>query len=103
MFHPWWLVLLVILILWGLIFGSIAMVTRRLGFLVQFIPGFILLFGGELLNHYYLHGWSFLRNFPPGNTDPVLRALALGILTGFLIPIINAVMKQFYKIKQRLG
>lgn len=102
-FHPWWLVILVILILWGLIFGSIAMCTRRLGFLVQYIPGFILLFGGELLNHYYLEGWSFLINVPPGNTDPVVRALVLGILTGFLIPIINAVMKQFYKIKLRLG
>ena len=102
-FHPWWLVFLVILMLWGLIFVSIAMGTRRLGFLVQYIPGFILLFGGELLNHYYLHGWSFLKNVPPGNTDPVLRALVLGILTGFLIPIINAVMKQFYKIKLRLG
>jgi nucleoside-diphosphate-sugar epimerase len=102
-FHPWWLVFVIILILWGLIFGSIAMGTRRLGFVVQFIPGFILLFGGELLNHYYLHGWSFLRNIPPGSTDPVLRALVLGIITGFLIPIINAIMKQFYKIKLRLG
>jgi nucleoside-diphosphate-sugar epimerase len=102
-FHPWWLVFLVILILWGPIFGSIAMGTRRLGFLVQYIPGFILLFGGELLNHYYLHGWSFLKHIPPGNTDPLVRALVLGILTGFLIPIINAIMKQFYKIKLRLG
>jgi dihydroflavonol-4-reductase len=102
-FHPWWLVFVVILILWGLIFGSIAMGTRRLGYLVQYIPGFILLFGGELLNHYYLHGWSFLRKVPPGNIDPVLRALVLGIFTGFLIPIINAIMKQFYKIKLRLG
>jgi hypothetical protein len=101
-FHPWWLVFLVILILWGLIFGSIAMGTRRLGFLVQYFPGFILLFGGELLNHYYLHGWSFLKGAPPGNIDPVPRALVLGMLTGFLIPIINAVMKQFYKIKLRL-
>lgn len=102
-FHPWWWVFLVILILWGLIFGSIAMVTRRLGFLVQYIPGFILLFAGELLNHYYLQGWSFLIDVPPGNTEPVLRALVLGILTGFLIPIINAMMKRFYRIKLRLG
>jgi len=102
-FHPWWLVFLVILILWGLIFGSIAMGMRRLGFLVQYIPGFILLFGGELLNHYYLHGWSFFKDGPPGDTAPVQRALVLGILTGFLIPIINAVMKQFYKIRLRLG
>lgn len=102
-FHPWWLVFLVILILWGLIFGSIAMGTRRLGFLVQYIPGFILLFGGELLNHYYLHGWSFYKEGLLGDTDPLVRALVLGILTGFLIPIINGIMKQFYKIKLRPG
>jgi hypothetical protein len=102
-FHPWWLVFLVILILWGLIFGSMAMGTRRLGFLAQYIPGFILLFGCELLNHHYLHGWSFFKDGPLGNPDPLVRALILGILTGFLIPIINVIMKQFYKIKLRLG
>jgi hypothetical protein len=93
----------VISILWGLIFGSIAVGTRRLGFPVQYMPGFILLFAGELSNHYYLHGWSFLKEGPWGNINPVLRALALGILTGFLIPIINALMKQFDKIKLRQG
>jgi hypothetical protein len=98
-FHPWWLVFLVILILWGLIFGSLAMGTRRLGFLVQYILGFILLFGGELLNHYYLHRWSFYKEKPLGDTDPLVRAMVLGILTGFLIPIINRIMKQFYKTK----
>jgi hypothetical protein len=102
-FHPWWLVFLVIVILWGFIFGSIAMGTRRRGFLVQYIPGFILLFGGELFNHYYLHGWSFLKGAPPGNMDPVLRALVLGILSGFLIPIINTIMKQFDKRKPGPG
>jgi hypothetical protein len=93
----------VILILWGLIFGSIAVGTRRLGFPGQYMPGFILLFAGELLNHYYLHGWSFLKEGPGGNINPVLRALVLGMLTGFLIPIINALMKQLDKIKPRQG
>lgn len=102
-FHPWWLALFVILILWGFIIGSIAMGMRCLGCLVQFIPGFILLFGGELLNQYYLHGWSFLKDGPLYSQDPVLRALILGILTGFLIPLINGIMKQFYKIKLKLG
>jgi len=102
-FHPWWLVFVAILILWGLVFGSIAMGTRRRGFLVQYIPGFILLLGGELLNHYYLQGWSFYKEGLLGDTDPLVRALVLGMLTGFLIPMINAIMKQFYKIRLRLG
>lgn len=101
-FHPWWLVLVVIFILWGFIFGSIAMAVRRLGYLVQYIPGFVLLFGGELLNHYYLQGWSFYKEGLLGNTDPLVRALVLGMLTGFLIPIINVIMKQLYKIRLRL-
>jgi nucleoside-diphosphate-sugar epimerase len=103
LFHPWWLVFAVIIILWGLIFGTIAMGTRQSGYLIQYIPGFILLCGGELLNHFYLHGWSFFKDGLLGGTNPVIRAVILGILTGFLIPLINAIMKQFYKIKLRLG
>ncbi|UCH95463.1 MAG: NAD-dependent epimerase/dehydratase family protein [Candidatus Aminicenantes bacterium] len=102
LFTPWWLVFVVLLILWGLIFGWFAMITRRCVILVQYIPGFILLFGGELLNNYYLDAWTF-ENGPLGNMNPVVRALVLGILAGFLIPIINEIMKQLYKWKLRLG
>ena len=102
-FQPWWLVFVVVLVPWGLIVGSIAMVIRTRGFLVQYLPGFILLFGAELLNHYYLHSWEFYGGSLFGITNPVVRAGVLGILAGFIIPIINALMKQFYKIKLRLG
>ena len=102
-FQPWWIVFGIVLGLWGIVFGSIAMVTRTRSFLVQYIPGFILLFGGELLNDYYLHKWNFPNDSLYGITDPVARAAVLGIATGFLIPIINGLMKIFYKIKLRLG
>jgi hypothetical protein len=102
LFTPWWLVFVVLVILWGLIFGWLAMITRRCITLVQYIPGFILLFGGELLNNYYLNAWTFEQG-PMGNMNPVVRALVLGILTGFLIPIINGIMKQFHKLKLRVG
>jgi dihydroflavonol-4-reductase len=102
-FDPWWIVFIIILGLWGIIFGSIAKITRTRSFLVQYIPGFIILFGGELLNNYYLHAWEFYGGSLYGITDPVWRAAVLGIATGFLIPIINAMMIQFYKRKLRLG
>lgn len=102
LFTPWWLVFVVLLILWGLIFGWFAMITRRCIILIQYIPGFILLFGGELLNNYYLNAWTFEQG-PMGNMSPVVRALVLGIISGFLIPIINGIMKEFYKLKLRLG
>jgi len=102
-FQPWWLVFGVVLVIWGMVVGSIAMVIRRRGFLVQYIPGFVLLFGAELLNHYYLHSWEFHGGAFFGITNPVVRAGVLGVVAGFLFPIINALMKQFYKIKLRLG
>ncbi|NIM18080.1 MAG: hypothetical protein GTO45_39400 [Candidatus Aminicenantes bacterium] len=99
MFTPWWLVFFVVVGLWGLIFGSLAMVTRTCHVAVQYIPGFLLLLGGELLNHFYLHLWRFYHDSLFGITDPVMRAVVLGIATGFLIPIINAIMKKSYQVK----
>jgi hypothetical protein len=102
-FNPWYLAFGVVVIFWGLIFGWLAMVTRRFGFFIQFIPGFILLFGGELLNHFYLHKWTFYEGAIFGITNPVLRAAVLGIGSGLFIPIINALMRLFYKLKLRIG
>lgn len=102
-FTPWWFVFGVVIGLWGLVFGTLAKVTRRCNYIIQYLPGFFLLFGAELLNHYYLHKWSFSNDSLFGVTDPVMRAVVLGIATGFIIPIINAVMKQFYKCKLRVG
>ncbi len=102
-FTPGWIVFVAIIGLWGLIFGSIAMAVRVKRVLIQFIPGFLLLFGAELLNHYFLHNWEFYNNSLFGVTNPVLRALILGVATGFIIPIINTLMKQLYKRKLRIG
>lgn len=102
-FTPRWIIFVAIIGLWGLIFGSIAMAVRTKRFLVQFIPGFLLLFGAELLNHFFLHNWEFYNNSLFGVTNPVLRAVVLGVATGFIIPIINTLMKQLYKRKLRIG
>lgn len=102
-FKPWWISMVVILILWGIVFGSIAMATRTRAFLIQFMPGFVILFAGELLNHYYFDKWYFVPGTFLEKMSPVMRASVLGIATGFLIPIINAGMRSLYKRKQRFG
>ena len=102
-FKTWWLTVGVIVVFWGFIFGWFAMITRRCHVLIQFLPGFIFLFGGELLNHFYLHGWEFPGGTLYGITNPVIRAAVLGFGAGFLIPIINTIMKQVYKWKLRVG
>ena len=102
-FNYWWLTVGVIVVFWGFIFGWLAMLTRKSKPLIQYLPGFILLLGCELLNHYYLHGWTFPNNSLYGITNPVVRAFILGIGAGFLIPLINTLVKQLYQRKLRLG
>jgi hypothetical protein len=115
LFSPPWLVFLVVPLLWGVVFGSVAMWVRTKGLIIQFIPGFIILFAAELLNHYYLHNWTFYHFIQKGDKwevinhslfgigDPLLRAIVLGVATGILIPLLNQVMLLFYKIKLREG
>ena len=65
-YQPGWMVFVVVLVLWGAIFGSIALATRDRGFFVQYIPGFILIFGLELLNYYILKTWIFSQGHRHG-------------------------------------
>jgi nucleoside-diphosphate-sugar epimerase len=102
-FTPGWFVIVAIFGLWGVLFGSFAMWTRTCNVIIQYIPGFLLLLGFELLNHYYLHLWKFTNDSLFGITDPIMRAVVLGIVSGFLIPIINAFMRGFYQRRLRLG
>lgn len=114
-FSPSWLVFLVVPLLWGLVFGSLAMWVRTRGIIIQFIPGFIILFAAELLNHYFLHNWTFYHFVQKGETwevinhslfgisNPLMRAIVLGIATGILLPLLNQIMQLFYKLKIREG
>jgi len=102
-FKPGWLVIPVIFGLWGIIFGSLALIMRKCGVILQYIPGFLILFGGELLNNFYFHFWSFPNGSLYGITGPYARAAVLGIATGFIIPIINFVMTRFFRLKLRIG
>jgi F0F1-type ATP synthase assembly protein I len=104
-FHPWYFMFGVIIGMWGILFGFIAMKTRKLHFIWQFIPGFLFLFGAELLNHYVLHRWSFYPNdiFGLAKMTPLWRAAWLGIATGFIIPLYNMIMGTLWEYKSRVG
>jgi hypothetical protein len=92
----------VVLGFWGMLIGSLAMAVRTRNLFIQYLPGFFLLFGGELLNN-SLHAWEFPGGTLFGITNPVVRAAVLGGITGFLIPVINAIMKLLYRLKRRVG
>jgi hypothetical protein len=102
-FKPGWVVIPVIFGLWGGIFGSLALVMRKCSIILQYIPGFLILFGGELLNNFYFHLWTFPNGSLYGITNPFVRAAVLGAATGFIIPIINFVMTRFFRLKLRIG
>lgn len=102
-FTPGWLIWPVIPLFWGLVAGSIIMWTRTCNLLIRFLPGFILLFGLEMLNHHYLHNWFFPDNALFGVTSPIGRALITGIVAGIFMLLVCAIVKSFYKRKLRLG
>jgi hypothetical protein len=97
-YQPGWVVIIFVLVLWGAIFGSIALATRNRGFLVQYIPGFILIFGLEFLNYYVLKMWIFSPATFLYKFTTLQVALAIGFTMGFLAPVINLLMKIFKKL-----
>lgn len=99
-YQPRWFVFVVILVLWGAIFGSIALAARDRGFLVQYIPGFILIFGLEFLNYYILKSWVFSQGTFLYRFTPLLIALSIGFTMGFLAPVINVIARIFQKMKK---
>ncbi len=99
-FKSWWIVF-PNLAIWGLVIGSIAWATRSCGYMVQFLPGFILLLGIEPLNHYYLHLWKFYNDSLLGIISPLERAVVVGVIYGLVIIIINAWMRKLYELKSK--
>jgi len=104
-FEPWYVMIGVIIGMWGLFFGYMAMITRNSNIIIQFAIGFLFLFGAELLNHYYLHQWFFYPNdiFGLAQMKPLWRAFWLGFATGFIIPLFNGIQGLLFKYRSRVG
>ncbi|MBI5565563.1 MAG: hypothetical protein HY870_11735, partial [Chloroflexi bacterium] len=105
-FEPGWLVLVVIFGAFGLALGSLAMALRTRSVAVQFLTGSVLAGAAELLNALNLSPnfkWVFAPDWPFGITDPIGRALVLGLAGGAFIVIVNALLLTLYKRRLRLG
>lgn len=103
-FHPWWLIFVIIVGAFGALFGTLAMLLRKTGGLVQFLVGTLCAGLIELANQlrvFPAHYWVFKEGWPLGITDPWIRVAVLGLPGGICILLLNAVMRGIYK--QRLA
>jgi len=104
--HPPWLVFFIVLGVFGLALGTLAMWLRTRGELVQFLIGTILAVAIEALNAMRIIpflGWHFAPGFPFGITNDWGRSLVLGFAGGVGILLVNALMRGLYKRRLRLG
>lgn len=105
-FDPKWLALPVILVGFSLTLGSLAMLTRRWHPILQFLVGTAVTGSAELANVLgILPGvsWTFKDGWPFGITDPYVRTIITGAAGGAFVLITNAIMRQLYRRRQRLG
>lgn len=106
-FYPNWLVYVVILGVFGLLFGSLAKALRTKSSILQFITGVFVAGIIEVLNvlkvfpHHY---WIFTDGWPLGIHDPWLRTAVLSLPGGLFILVLNLILRNSYKNRlQRRG
>lgn len=105
-FDPGWLALPVIFVGFSFALGSVAMITRAWHPILQFVLGTAVTGSAELANALgILPGvsWTFAPGWPFGITDPYLRVAVTGAAGGIFVLIVNAIMRSFYRRRQRLG
>lgn len=103
-FTPWWLILVVIVAVFGGVMGSISLFFARSPAVIQFVLGAIVGTGAELLNHYWFHSWEFAPEFTARlPSDPWLLALSLGLPAGLMPVLVNGIVQALYGLRLRLG
>ena len=105
-FTPLWGGFFTAFVLFGLGLGSLAMLLRTRSDLLQFIIGTVVATGAELLNEFDLLpilSWEFAPGWPFGISNPLLRALVLGLAGGFFLLIVNFLARSLYKRRLRMG
>jgi len=102
-FNPAWLVWIVIPVFWGFIMGTAAKIIRTCSIVVQFLAGFVIVMGAELLNHFFLHIWQFTDGSFLGISNTFGQAAVNGAVGGLMVIIANSAMCGFYKRMLRLG
>lgn len=101
-FHPWWMILVIIVGAFGLLFGSLAKILRRQSTIIQFIIGALSAGLVEVINLLGLipgYYWVFADGWPLGITNPWLRTVVLALPGGIFILILNFIMRSIYKTR----
>jgi nucleoside-diphosphate-sugar epimerase len=105
-FQPAWAVLVAVAGFFGALLGTLAMWTRRRPAWLQFLAGTAPTVAVELANEYGwlpLISWRFSPGWPPGISDPLLRAFVLGAAGGVVILLANAMVRALYRRRLRVG
>jgi nucleoside-diphosphate-sugar epimerase len=102
-FNVWWLIVVVIFGVYGLLFGTCAMLTRKARDSMQFIVGTVLAGAGEILNDIAFHLWTFKSAWPFGITNSWIRSIVLSLVGGIFILLVNQTMIVLYKRRLRFG
>jgi dihydroflavonol-4-reductase len=105
-FYPWWTVFFVIIVIFGLLFGTLAMLLRKTSSLIQCTIGTLIAGVIEILNALGVSSsmyWVFAPNWPFGITNIWVRSLILGIPGGIFLLFLNFVMRLVYKRRLRMG
>ncbi|MEP7111540.1 MAG: NAD-dependent epimerase/dehydratase family protein [Ferruginibacter sp.] len=99
-FNPWWMIIVIIIVAFGLVFGSLAFALRRKTDLVQFVTGVVfagLIEAVNVLGIFPGYDWVFSEGWPLGITDPWWRTAVLALPGGLFILVLNLIMRNIYK------
>ncbi len=106
-FYPWWVVLVVIVVAFGLLFATLAKALRKSPGIVQFLVGTVAAGSIEALNTLDAlmpWHWVFKPGWPFGISDPWLRTVVLSFPGGIFILLLNFILRNNYKNRlKKLG
>ncbi|MCW3091646.1 MAG: NAD-dependent epimerase/dehydratase [Ferruginibacter sp.] len=101
-FYPWWMIIVIIVVAFSLIFGSLAFALRCKSSVLQFVIGVLSAGAIEAINVLGIfpdYNWVFTEGWPLGITNPWLRTAVLAIPGGLFILVLNLVMCSVYKTR----
>lgn len=103
-FDPRWLIVVVVLGVFGGVMGTVSLLTAGRSPILQFVLGVLVSGGAEVLNSIWLHAWEFdpaaLARLP---ADAWMRALVLGLPAGLMPIVVNGLVQALYDRRLRLG
>lgn len=102
-FHPWWLVFIVIVGVFGGVMGSLSLVSERWPIVAQFVAGAIVGIGAEVLNAFWLHAWEFAPVITDRLPGAWTRSILLGLPAGLMPVFVNSIIRSLYQKRLRVG